>query len=193
MGSAVPEPEGFSRFRAIGRPFERRLYLAALLTSALEPRGIRPIVVGGNALEFYTLGGYATGDLDLVVSAVEPVDLLLRSWGFERLGRHWYSESLDLAVEIPGDSLAGDLARLTVVEVEGLVAYVIGIEDLVIDRLSAYVHWRSEEDGRWAQELLTLHGSTVDWDYLAVRGREARVLEALERVRQAGEARAEEE
>ena len=187
------EPERLSRLRAISRPFERRRYLAALLTRALEPRGIRPIVVGGNALEFYTLGGYATGDLDLIVGAVEPVALLLQRWGFERAGRHWYSESLDLAVEIPGGSLAGDLARLTVVEVEGLAAYVIGVEDLVIDRLNAYVHWRSEEDGRWAQELLILHETTVDWDYLTARAREAGVLEALEGLRRTGGTGAEKE
>lgn len=49
-------------------PLRKALGVIAVLTEALEPEGIRPILVGGVALEFYTLGGYATKDIDLVVS-----------------------------------------------------------------------------------------------------------------------------
>ena len=49
-------------------PLRKALRVIAVLTEDLEPEGIRPILVGGVALEFYTLGGYATKDIDLVVS-----------------------------------------------------------------------------------------------------------------------------
>ena len=46
--------------------WKRKMYFVGILTKALEKFKIRPVVVGGHALEFYTLGGYATGDIDLV-------------------------------------------------------------------------------------------------------------------------------
>lgn len=47
---------------------KKSLGVLAVLTEALKPMGIKPILVGGRALEFYTLGGYATKDMDLVVN-----------------------------------------------------------------------------------------------------------------------------
>ena len=45
-------------------------------------------------------------------------------------------------------------------------ATVIGIEDLLIDRLRAWVRWSSAEDGRWARRLAALHADRIDWSYL---------------------------
>ena len=48
---------------------------------------------------------------------------------------------LDVAIEIPDDVLAGSEEKITQVEIEGLNVYIIGVEDLIIDRGNAYVHW----------------------------------------------------
>ncbi|MGB9849686.1 MAG: hypothetical protein ACPLSY_07660 [Moorellaceae bacterium] len=57
-------------------------------------------MVGGRALEFYTLGGYATKDIDLVVNGREHAKRVLEEMGFLRRPgeRHWYNEDLDLAI-----------------------------------------------------------------------------------------------
>lgn len=35
--------------------------------------------------------------------------------------------------------------------------YIIGVEDLVIDRLNGFVHWGWEDEKRWVGRLLVLH------------------------------------
>lgn len=157
---------------------ERALFIVAVWTEALKDRDIRPIIVGGTAVEFYSFGAYMTYDIDLVCSNRREALDQLEDLGFERSAslRHWYHETLSLVVEIPDDTLAGSLDRVTEVEIDGLTAYVIGIEDLVLDRLRAYVHWQSESDGEWVTRLLTLHGEDVDWEYLS----EAAEKEALD-------------
>lgn len=47
----------------------RNIALTAVITEALKNINIRPIIVGGQAVEFYTAGGYSTMDVDLVTPA----------------------------------------------------------------------------------------------------------------------------
>lgn len=152
----------------------------ALLTREVQPLNLVPVVVGGHAVEFYTLGGYTTRDVDVVISDSEKVGDILKSLGFSRAGRHWYSDELDLALEFPSGPLAGDMSRICEVVMEGLPVYVIGIEDLIIDRLNAFVHWKSARDGDWAMEMLALNISVIDREYLAERAATEGVGEALE-------------
>lgn len=161
---------------------ERRLLFVALLTKELEPKGIRPILVGGNAVEFYTAGGYATAGIDLV-APTEPIDSVLISWGFKKDGRFWFDDALGIAVEAPGSALAGDLGHILAVDINDLTCYVIGIEDIVVDRLNAAVHWKSEDDRFWAKELLEIHQATIDWPYLERRSRAEGTEALLKRLR----------
>ncbi|MFQ6072300.1 MAG: hypothetical protein ACE5KT_06330 [Methanosarcinales archaeon] len=73
----------------------RRLLFIGWLTHLLEKHNIKPILVGGNALEFYTLGRYSTYDIDLVSSGRDIIDKELRKKGFKKTGRHWYNEKIE--------------------------------------------------------------------------------------------------
>ena len=46
-------------------PTLRHLKLASLASAIFRERGIELVVVGGSAIEFYTEGAYASGDIDL--------------------------------------------------------------------------------------------------------------------------------
>ncbi|MCM8821052.1 MAG: UbiD family decarboxylase, partial [Candidatus Omnitrophica bacterium] len=59
-------PKEFKRLSEIDNNFKQRLYFVGILTKYLKVKKIRPIVVGGHAVEFYTLGSYTTGDIDIV-------------------------------------------------------------------------------------------------------------------------------
>ncbi|MDI6715981.1 MAG: helix-turn-helix domain-containing protein [Actinomycetota bacterium] len=177
-------PEVLQRIKKIDDPLTKRLLFVGLLTRELKSEDIRPIIVGGNAVEFYTAGGYATYDID-VVAPSEPLDKILRNWGFEKVGRHWINEELDIIIEAPAFALdkKEQHEKLYEVEIDNLKVYILGIEDLIIDRLNAYVHWKSSDDGIWAKELAVLHSREIDWDYLEKRAKEEHVKAALDEIR----------
>ena len=136
------------RLRDEADPQRRRLIALGVLTEQLSAHGIEPILVGGGALEFYTAGGYATKDVDLALPVAPEVDAAFASLGFEKEGRYWYHPEYDLLFEAPAPAgLPGEDAPRTEVEIDGLRVVIIGIEDLLIDRLRAWVHWNSDEDG----------------------------------------------
>lgn len=172
--------EYLEKLKSIESPFKRRIFFVALLSKKLEEKGIYPIIVGGNALEFYTFGSYSTEDIDLVSAGTKEIGEVLRGWNFELIGRHWYNPELEIAIEIPDEYLAGDYSRLTYVEIENFIARIIGIEDLIIDRLNACVYWKSQQDCEWVKELIALHLDEIDWEYLTFKAREEGTLETLE-------------
>ena len=54
---------------------ERALKLSGLITSLFAERGFKLVVVGGSAVEFYTEGGYMSGDIDFcrkTLNAIPP-------------------------------------------------------------------------------------------------------------------------
>ena len=162
-------------------PLERRLAFSGLLSRACRILGRRePVVVGGHAVEFYTAGGYTTVDIGLV-GASDAISEVLSGWGFEKEGRHWYDGRLGLLVEVPGDQLEdAQIAHMTKVEVRGEHVAVLGVEDLIVDRLNACVHWEFEEACEWASVLIEAHRDRIDWEYLKRRAGDEDVLDRLE-------------
>jgi predicted nucleotidyltransferase len=151
-------------------PMRRRLVALGALTARLARDGIEPILVGGCALEIYTDGGYATADVDLALPHSPTVDRAFDDLGFEKRGRFWVRMELELIFEAPAPAgLPGETAPRTELTVDGMPIVVLGVEDLLIDRLRAWVQWKSDEDGRWAARLVALHGDRMDWEYLRSR------------------------
>lgn len=164
------EASAQARLRAERDPRRRRLLALGLLTERLAKVGIEPILVGGAALEFYTAGGYATTNVDLAMRVSEDVHAVFASLGFEREGRYWYHTDLDLLFEAPARAgLPGEDAPRTETDVDGLRIVVIGVDDLLIDRLRSWVYWKSDEDGRWARRLAALYPDSIDWRYVLNR------------------------
>ncbi len=178
--------ERLDRLRREVDPRRRRLVALGLLTALLEPHDIEPVLVGGGALEFYLAGGYATHDMDLALPSSPAVDDAFAALGFEKVGRFWRHTDLDLLFEAPAPAgLPGEDAPRTAVDVDGLRVVILGVEDLLLDRLRAWVHWRSDEDGRWTRRLAHLYAERLDWCYLRERAgdvpEEAAAVLALER------------
>ncbi len=174
-------PPELDRILELPPGLRRNLYFVGVLSRYLPP-GPPPIVVGGQALELYTLGQYATQDVDLVYGRRGELDRLLLSWGFERSGRHWTHNDWQIALEAPDETLAGDEERVTILDIEGLEVRVIGYEDLLIDRLNAAVHWDSEEDRQWSARLAANHEGRLDWEYLRRRAEEEGLTELLDEI-----------
>ena len=149
-------------------PLKKQLLMVAFVTRLLEKMGKpAPIVIGGCALSYYSREVYFTADIDLAYADREALDRVLKSIGFRKEGRYWVHEGLKLAVEAPASTLAGEEAPVEIVELgEGLRCTIIGIEDLIIDRLNACKHWKSETDCEMAELLVSRYVADLDWSYL---------------------------
>ena len=149
-------------------PLKRQLLIVGLITKELEQRGKDiPTVIGGCALSYYSREVYFTSDIDLAYSDREELDKVLSEIGFDREGRYWINEGLKIAIEVPAGVLIGEESPAEIVELgEDLRCRIIGIEDLVIDRLNACKYWKSEIDCEMVELLLARYLKEIDWPYL---------------------------
>ena len=171
--------------KRIGNRWERRLFFAAIISEFLQKKHqVDLVVVGGNAVEFYTLGSYSTEDIDIVVTNFGIVENLLQYLDFEKINRIWYREDIDISIDPVGSELAGDPKRVSRVSIKDKTVQVIGLEDIIVDRLNALIHWKSEQDGLWAQEIVAIHQEDIDWKYLEQRCKKEQVTSALEEIKE---------
>lgn len=160
-----------ARIEATKAPLARQLLMTGFITRRLADRGKpAPVLIGGLALSYYTREVYFTADIDLAYADREALDQVLKELGFAKKGRYWVHAGLDMAVEAPASGLAGEEAQRETVELEGgLSCVVIGLEDLIIDRLNACQHWKSEVDCEMTELLIARYGKELDWGYLERR------------------------
>ncbi len=149
-------------------PLARQLLMTGLITRRLEQKGNpAPVLIGGLALSYYTREVYFTADIDLAYADREALGDVLQELGFSKAGRYWVHRGLDIAVEAPASGLPGEEAPREMVELdEGLSCVIIGLEDLIIDRLNACKHWNAEVDCEMTELLIARYGKELDWDYL---------------------------
>ena len=72
----------------------RAMKLAGLVTTLFRERGVPLVVVGGSAVEFYTEGGYMSGDIDFCRRSLRGPSLreigdVLKPLGAKGMGRSW--------------------------------------------------------------------------------------------------------
>lgn len=149
--------------------FEKLIQTAAIITELLLPHNIRPIIVGGLSVEIYTLNGYTTQDIDFVLNGYDLASEVFASLGFVKLGKNWVHADLGVSVEIPSNFLAGDYDKITELSIADRTVYVIGLEDIILDRLRAAVHWKSGESREWGYRMLLMYFEELDLEYIQGR------------------------
>lgn len=173
--------------RGTESPLKRQLLIVGLIGKLLRERGKElPTIIGGCALSYYSRDVYFTADIDLAYSDREGLNDVLLSLGFSKSGRYWVSDDLAATVEVPASVLAGEESSVEEVDLgNGLMCRIIGIEDLIIDRLNACKHWRSSADCEMAELLVRRYVSELDWRYLENKaaGPDNEVLEELSLLR----------
>lgn len=162
-----------------------RLYFAALLASAARiPLG-EFIVVGGSAIEIYTVGEYTSGDIDIVSTHGERVRGALQSWKFKGEGRGWWSEELSIYVDLVSWPYTGSMERTTLMTTPYGVVRLAAIEDLLVKRLSSTKHWKQAGDLEHAKMLAFQFFDRIDWEYVERFAREHAVGELAGQLRAA--------
>lgn len=158
-------------------------YVMGLLTPLLDELGADPaIIVGGHAAELYTSGSYKTADIDIVLIRDDIERLLFDRLGFLKRGRYYYLEDLDIPIEIPSSDLAGSKDRVIKLNTPDGYCYVIGVEDLIVDRLNAAGLWKDSRSLEWARYLISSQYEHLDMVYIRQRALDEnlKLLERLE-------------
>lgn len=158
--------------------FEAALVLLARVSDVMVARGLpRPVLVGGGAVEIYTLGAISTGDFDLVTASQSLFETVLQEQGFVRPSgagkatRGWIHPDAQLGFEIVSSTLLdgqADRDRVRpIILAEGTIE-VISIEDMIADRMGQYASGTARDMLAQAQTLYRL-SEGLDLDYMERR------------------------
>lgn len=112
------------------------------------------------------MGGYTTYDIDFVLKGYDKASEILFELGFEKIGEDWVHPEIGVSVEIPSNYLTGDYDKITQLPVDDKTVYIIGIEDIVLDRFRSAVHWKSGVDREWGYRLLLMYFEKIDFNYI---------------------------
>jgi hypothetical protein len=158
--------------------------VAAIISQALVAHGVEATLSGGAAVSIYTNNRYQSQDLDFVSSAaINTLASVVGELGFvatpsRRLFAHPQSEWL---LEFPsgplgfGSRVVNSRSLQTLNTPWGPLR-VIPPTLCVMDRLSAFVHWRDRQC--WEQAVWVAQGHPIDWEDLRGWARDEGLSEA---------------
>jgi hypothetical protein len=152
----------------------KQLKLASLVSAVFRERGIQLVVVGGSAIEFYTEGAYASGDLDLCLISPTRLGIRDRQEIMGQLGATGGPRSWQLAgqfVDLLGE--VETLARTAFDRLQGPYGEVclISPEDLLVERVLVSVYPQAYEPAAVAARKLiaVALGGQVELDWQEAR------------------------
>ena len=163
---------------------ETQLCVAGIIAEAFKPFHVQPVVVGGAAVEFYTLGNYTTKDIDLIVEEPGYIKEVMLSLGFRNDCGTWFlPDRPEIIVEFPKGPLAGDWKKIQPVTLpNGHTAYLLSLEDILIDRTLAAKYWTDGSE-EWVRFMMAAHYEEINWKYLRQTAMRELCLDTLERAR----------
>jgi hypothetical protein len=180
---ALQPPRQFlSRLAREPNELKKKMLLLGYVSALMARRRASVFLVGGQAVETYTGGVFTTGDIDITTTDTVGTEELLSKLGFAREGMIWVSTRLGMAVHLV-DSYPRRSLRARTVEVDGYTIKIVGVEDLIIDRLMAAKFWKSERDAEQAKALLNVFRESIDSAYLARLAKDESVYDFLVRAR----------
>jgi len=176
---ALPPPAAFSsRLASEPNELRKKMLLLGYISERMARQNASVFLVGGQAVETYTGGVFTTGDIDITTTDTKETEALLEKLGFAKEGMIWVSVRLGMAVHLVA-SYPRRSVRHRTFEVDGYLVKVVGVEDLVIDRLCAAKFWNSERDAEQAKALLNVFRDSIDEGYLEETARAENVHDLL--------------
>ena len=126
---------------------KRALAITAVLQKAFLSYQLYPVLVGGAAVEIYTRGLYASGDIDYVLPTSVELKRVMKQFGFKKEGRLFIHPQFQLIIEFPSSSLEKG-ENYKEMNYQGVLIRIISLEDLIIDRLNAFKWGRVSIEGQ---------------------------------------------
>ena len=168
-----------SRLRKEPNQLRKKMLLLGYVTSQLEKKKQSIFLVGGQAVETYTAGQFLTGDIDVTTSDSATTQKVLKSLGFEEIGMIWLNKPLGIAFHIVGYFPP---ERSRTIRVGPYKARIVGVEELILDRLSAAKFWNIPADYEKAKVLYDNFEKQIDKDYLREIAKKKEVDDLLLRI-----------
>jgi hypothetical protein len=166
---------------ALPNRLEQMAALAWWIQSRYPDEAVRPILVGGAAMELYSEGAFITEGLDFVGIVPPPVASDLRKAEFRRLGRHWLHDKESVSIIFHSETLKKG-ERAVDQSFGDYRVLMVSPEDLLIDRLAAWRHRESPTYGVQAYLLYYLKHGPMDLEHLRKRAVAEDVEPALDSV-----------
>lgn len=144
--------------------FEAALRLFARASGMMTQQGFAaPVLVGGGAVELYTVSAVMTGDFDIVTDRQAEFERALKQLGFTKPGglghtfEGWVHPDLRLGFEVVSSTLLDGMAdrdRVVLFDVgaDGSAA-IVSIEDMIADRMGQFASGTAPEMLGQAQAL----------------------------------------
>lgn len=160
-------------------PVRERLCIAAVVCERMKEFANEVVMVGGSAVEFYTAASYMTKDIDFIAKDTVNIKRVMTELGFKNDGDGiWYHDDTSVIIEFPKGPLVGEYSRKTCLETGYGIVEIIGVEDIILDRVSAAKFWQDTTE--WAEYLLSSHYENVDFEYLREQAKELLCADTLE-------------
>jgi hypothetical protein len=159
------------------------MLLLGYITYRLEKAKQQVFLVGGQAVETYTAGQFTTGDMDITTTDSKATETVLASLGFEQIGMVWLNKRLGVAVHIVGLFPNANLDKARTLQVGPYKVNVIGVEDLIVDRLAHVKFFKVAGDLEKAKVLYTNFKRQMDEKYLRETAKKRGVEDILDQAR----------
>lgn len=185
--SGVLTPKSFiAKVRKEPNELRRKMLLLGYVASRLEKKKQSVFLVGGQAVETYTAGQFPTGDIDVTTSDSTTMQKVLKSLGFEEIGMIWLNKKLGIAFHIVGYFAP---EKPGTIRVGPYKVRIVGVEELILDRLSAAKFWNIPADYEKAKVLYDNFKKQIDVDYLQENAKKKKVEDLLLRITETHPAR----
>jgi hypothetical protein len=144
---------------------------AIFVASKLKEADIDVILTGGAVVSIYTNNKYRSRDLDfLSPTDHQSIKKAMYTLGFESSGKDFYHTDSDFTVEFPGYELViGETAMRAEgkVKLENFTLKLLSPTQCVMDRLSAFYHWKDIQSLKQALMVAKVHpinlGKIENW------------------------------
>ena len=158
----------------------QKMLLLGYITYRLEKEKQHVYLVGGQAVETYTAGQFTTGDIDITTTDSKVTEKVLTSLGFEQIGMIWLNKQLGVAVQIVGLFPNANLDKALTIEAGPYKVNVIGVEDLIVDRLAHVKFFKVAGDMEKAKALYAIFKRQIDKKYLRDTAKKRGVEDTLD-------------
>lgn len=165
---------------------KRRLLFLGFFTEKLKEKGVQAVIVGGEAIDIYTGGTFASADIDLLVQSRTITEKLLNKFGFEKQKNTlWLNKDLAIVVHVIESSYSGDSDRLKTMKIGKYEIQIASPEYLIKDRLCSFKFWKDnpQSDMEKCVALLRIYSDSIDNSYLDKLAKENDIVDVLAEAR----------